>query len=159
MSDDQEPVTIFKVKWQGYNKASDHTWEPAESFNGPSVILEYMRTAGLTANDPTPSKAPSASRGAEQPRVMYTPARPGRIRSQAGSGSMNENLKPLNVPCEDDAAVRGLVRKASLEPQLATLVELELPADDMAWTNTIRSLTAETGAQKFIQERIMISYA
>lgn len=79
MSNDRVPVMIFKVKWQGYNAASDHTWETVESFNDPAIVLEYMRKAELTTNQLASTRQDSRpSKGSS--RVLRTPLRPGRTR-------------------------------------------------------------------------------
>jgi hypothetical protein len=40
----KSPVMLYQVKWEGYDEP---TWEPMESFEDPSIVLDYRRRVGL----------------------------------------------------------------------------------------------------------------
>ncbi|KAM0331539.1 hypothetical protein ACHAQA_003216 [Verticillium albo-atrum] len=42
---------LFKVKWEGYTKKSDQTWEPEENLTegAPDIIAEYYKSVGSRA--------------------------------------------------------------------------------------------------------------
>ncbi|EEY21909.1 heterochromatin protein one [Verticillium alfalfae VaMs.102] len=48
---DEEDQLFFKVKWEGYSKKADQTWEPESNLTegAPEIIAEYYKSVGSRA--------------------------------------------------------------------------------------------------------------
>jgi chromobox protein 1 len=115
-------VLKFEVKWEGYEKKSDRTWEPEEnlaeaseilreyyeSVGGKEKILEESKSAlktkkrGRPSRDSTePSTSKKPRKNSEHPRNTSPPATAKRTDWKPPAGSWEDDVADLDA-CEDE---------------------------------------------------------
>ncbi|RKU49321.1 hypothetical protein DL546_009842 [Coniochaeta pulveracea] len=118
----EKGVLKFEVKWEGYEKKSDRTWEPEEnlaeaseilkeyyeSVGGKEKILEESKSAlktkkrGRPASDSTPSSTTKKSRkNGDHPSNTSPPATAKRAEWKPPGGSWEDEVADLDA-CEDE---------------------------------------------------------
>ncbi|WPH02641.1 Hypothetical protein R9X50_00550600 [Acrodontium crateriforme] len=60
----EEGITIYQIKWLGYDKKSDLTWEPVENLNNaPQILKAYHEKIGGPPKPPQKASAKKVGRG------------------------------------------------------------------------------------------------
>ncbi|KAF3907875.1 hypothetical protein ABW21_db0200060 [Orbilia brochopaga] len=87
----------YKVKWKGYEKKSDQTWEPESMLEDVAALGEYLKQIG---GRPKPSQTPK--RGRKSVGGTATPvSKKNRIKQESG-GVKEEEWEPPAGSWEND---------------------------------------------------------
>ncbi|KAK0709441.1 hypothetical protein B0T26DRAFT_742882 [Lasiosphaeria miniovina] len=120
---DAQGKLLFEVKWEGYEKKSDRTWEPEENFaeSASLALEEYFRSAGgrgkvfkSTANPlkgkkrgrqstgtPAATGKRSKKNGEQHPADEDTPLTAKNVQWKPPAGSWEDHIAQLDA-CEDE---------------------------------------------------------
>ncbi|KAL1840324.1 hypothetical protein VTJ49DRAFT_577 [Mycothermus thermophilus] len=119
---DPNGVPLFEVKWEGYEKKSDRTWEPEENLieNASEVLNEYLDSIGgreklykeaanvlkTKKRGRPPSSTPQATnkrsrRNGEHPADSEPPASAKAALWKPPAGSWEDHIAHIDV-CEDE---------------------------------------------------------
>jgi len=60
----------YLVKWKGFEKVRDRTWEPPESFNERTCITDYWKSCNLPEGQSSVRNSIDSSQKAEKRRRM-----------------------------------------------------------------------------------------
>ncbi|KAI9666038.1 MAG: hypothetical protein M1821_003973 [Bathelium mastoideum] len=100
----------LQVKWLGYEKKSDRTWEPEEHLDGASEALQdYFESIG---GRPQPGDDPKSKKGKRKQSVAASPA-----ETKTGSGRGRKKMKVENGDVEDDAGHKGKKESKWMPPK------------------------------------------
>ncbi|KAK4232593.1 hypothetical protein QBC38DRAFT_463215 [Podospora fimiseda] len=125
MGEDGEP--LFKIKWEGYDSASDLTWEPEENLtNAKDLLNEYLKTIGgrdkLFEATKNALKTKKRARQSNTPQTNTkrsrrenghssgpnTPASVEAVQWRPPAGSWENDIADLDA-CEDEDTGRLMV--------------------------------------------------
>lgn len=97
IADDGEPR--FEVKWEGYEKKSDRTWEPEENLqdNAAGALAEYFKSIGGREKifEQTNTALKARKRGRQSQSA--TPATPAETKRARKNGHPKDTTPPASV--------------------------------------------------------------
>ncbi|KAK4160058.1 hypothetical protein QBC43DRAFT_326091 [Cladorrhinum sp. PSN259] len=119
---------LFEIKWEGYEKKSDRTWEPEENLeNAKEILSEYLRSIGGRAalfeqsttalkgkkrgrasNAPQTSGKRSRRENGTHPADSDTPASVEAVQWRPPPGSWENDVADLDA-CEDEETGKLMV--------------------------------------------------
>ncbi|KAK3998320.1 hypothetical protein QBC44DRAFT_314229 [Cladorrhinum sp. PSN332] len=90
---DGEP--LYEIKWEGYEKKSDRTWEPEDNLdNAKDILNEYLKSIG--GREALFEQSKNALKGKKRGRQSNTPQTSGK-RSRRGNGHPTDSDTPVSV--------------------------------------------------------------
>ena len=151
-------VDQFQVKWQGWEREEDLTWEPLSAFGDDEALLaeaaDVKAKAAAAAQAATEERAATAQREAEQERAAVEAAK-AEAEAAAAEHARREQEAAAQVAAAEEAeaaaaaaaAAEAAAAKAAAEATAAEAAAAEAGADEVASTEqAAREGTSKAGA-------------